>query len=76
MSNLTRSLLIAIVTCVWALNFTAPIFVKDYKPAPELNVAFMAILGILTGTFKRGNDKDGDDKDNHDDESNRKEVNR
>ena len=28
-------------------NFIAPIFVKDFKPAPELNVAFMAIIGLL-----------------------------
>lgn len=39
-----------VVTVVWAANFVAPIFVKGYTPAPELNVAFMAILGILTAT--------------------------
>lgn len=52
--------LIVTVTFVWAMNFTAPIFVEDYKPSPELNVAFMAILGLITATpaNKNGN---GDD---------------
>lgn len=76
MSNRTRTLLIAIVTIVWAANFTAPIFVKDYKPSPELNVAFMAILGILTGSFKRGNDNDGGDGENQGNSSERKEIDR
>ena len=45
MSNSIRTVVITIVTAVWAINFTAPIFVKDYSPSPELNVAFMAIIG-------------------------------
>jgi hypothetical protein len=75
-SNRTRTLLIAIVTCVWALNFTAPIFVKDYKPAPELNVAFMAILGILTSSYRRGDDNDGGNRDNQGNRSDREEIDR
>lgn len=53
MSNRLRSAIIVIVAIVWAANFTAPIFVKDFKPAPELNVAFMAIIGILTASYKK-----------------------
>lgn len=52
MSNKLRSVVIGIVTAVWAMNFTAPIFVKDYTPSPELNVAFMAIIGVLTASYK------------------------
>jgi hypothetical protein len=50
---------------VWAMNFTAPIFVKDYKPSPELNVAFMAIIGILTASYKMEKSTQGDDKNNN-----------
>ena len=52
MTNKLRSVIIVIVTAVWAMNFTAPIFVKDYAPSPELNVAFMAIIGILTASYR------------------------
>lgn len=47
-SSWLRNLLIGVVTCVWAVNITAPLFVRDYKPPPEMHVAFMAILGLLT----------------------------
>lgn len=43
-----RNGIILIVAVVWGANFIAPIFVKGYSPAPELNVAFMAIIGALT----------------------------
>ncbi len=76
MSNRVRTLLIVVVSCVWALNFTAPIFVKDFKPAPELNVAFMAILGVLTSTYRREGDNKKDDEDNQNDQSDRKEIDR
>lgn len=52
MNNTVRTVVIMIVASVWAINFTAPIFVVDYKPSPELNVAFMAIIGILTASYK------------------------
>ena len=76
MSNRVRTLLIGIVATVWALNFTAPIFVKDFQPAPELNVAFMAILGVLINTYKRGDDNNKDDEDNKDGKPKRKEIDR
>jgi hypothetical protein len=41
------------------VNFCAPIFVKDYAPTPELNVAFMAVLGVLLATKNDNNDSDG-----------------
>ncbi len=52
MNNGVRTVVISIVTAVWAINFTAPIFVTDYTPSPELNVAFMAIIGVLTASYK------------------------
>jgi hypothetical protein len=52
MNNKLRSVIIGVVTAVWAMNFTAPIFVHDYKPSPELNVAFMAIIGVLTASYR------------------------
>lgn len=51
-------MVISIVTAVWAINFTAPVFVKDYAPSPELNVAFMAIIGVLTASYRLDKDKD------------------
>lgn len=44
------------VSAVWAANFTTPIFVHTYKPPTELNVAFMAVVGIVTASYKRGKD--------------------
>jgi hypothetical protein len=52
MNNTVRTVVIMIVASVWAVNFTAPIFVSNYKPSPELNVAFMAIIGVLTASYK------------------------
>lgn len=48
MSSRLRGFLIALVACVWAVNVTAPLFIRDYKPPPEMHVAFMAVLGLLT----------------------------
>lgn len=62
MSNRVRTMLIVIVAFVWGANFTAPVFVHDFQPAPELNVAFMAIIGVLTSSYKR-DEKREDDKE-------------
>ena len=69
MTNSIRTVVIIIVTAVWAVNFTAPIFVKDYSPSPELNVAFMAIIGVLTASYKM--DKNNHDKPKEDDQKER-----
>ena len=53
MSNVLRSAIIVMVSIVWAANFMAPLFSHDYKPAPELNIAFMAILGVLTASYQK-----------------------
>jgi hypothetical protein len=61
MGNKLRTSIILVVAAVWAANFLAPIFEGGYQPSPELNVAFMAIVGVLTASYRK-NDKDGDGK--------------
>lgn len=56
-----RNWLIGVVACVWAINFVAPVFNSAYKPTPELNIAFMAIIGVLTASYKRPDNGDDDD---------------
>lgn len=46
-----KTTVILIVALVWAANFIAPLFIKDYQPSPELNVAFMAIIGFATASY-------------------------
>ncbi len=53
MGNRLRTGLIVLVAGVWAANFIAPIFVHDYKPDAAINVAFMAIIGVLTASYQR-----------------------
>lgn len=65
MSNKLRSIIIIVVAAVWAVNFTAPVFVKEFHPEPELNVAFMAIVGILTASYRM--DKQQSDKQENSD---------
>lgn len=45
-----RDIVILVVAIVWGINFCAPIFTTDFQPSPELNIAFMAIIGVLTAT--------------------------
>ena len=60
MNNRLRTIIIVMVSSVWAANFIAPIFQQGYKPPTELNVAFMAVVGIITASYKRdgGGDKE------------------
>lgn len=45
---------IAVITLVWAANFAAPLWNPEYKPSPELNAAFMTVVGgiILARSHK------------------------
>lgn len=54
MSDKLRSVVILIVVIVWALNVTVPIFVKDYESIPELNAAFMGMIGLIIAGRKNG----------------------
>ena len=58
MSDRVRTIVVVIVAAVWALNFTAPIVVHTFHPAPELNVAFMAIIAAVTATSRKGDKPD------------------
>lgn len=51
MGDKVRTAVILTVALVWAANFIAPLFVKDYQPNPELNVAFMAVIGFATASY-------------------------
>lgn len=51
MGDRVRTAVIMVVCLVWAANFIAPLFVKDYQPSPELNVAFMAVIGFVTASY-------------------------
>lgn len=53
MTNNVRTGLVILVALVWAINFTAPVFVEGFKPVPELNVAFMAIVGVLVASYNK-----------------------
>lgn len=54
MGGRVRTFIILVVAVVWAANFITPIFNKDYQPSPELNVAFMAIIGFATASVSSG----------------------
>lgn len=58
----TRTVIIAVVTSVWAINFLAGLVVTDYKPSESINGIFMAIVGGLfaLGARHAGKDDKGD----------------
>lgn len=50
----TRTIVIAVVTAVWAANFIAGVAVKGYQPSESINGIFMAIVGGLFALGARG----------------------
>lgn len=57
----TRTVIIAVVTTIWAVNFFAGILIDNYKPSESINGIFMAIVGGLFALGARAyKDKDGD----------------
>lgn len=59
----TRTIILAVVTSVWATNFMAGVFIADYRPSESINGIFMAIVGGLFAIGARGgNGKSEDDK--------------
>ena len=61
MSDRTRTIIIAVVTTVWGVNFGAGFFVDDYKPDQAINGIFMAVVGTLFAVGSRNSkDKDQD----------------
>jgi len=60
----TRTIIIGVVTSVWATNFLAGLVVDNYKPSESINGIFMAIVGGLFALGARNagkNDSDGKD---------------
>lgn len=64
----TRTVIIAVVTIVWAINFFAGLVVHDYKPSESINGIFMAIVGGLfaLGARQKGNTREDDPEDGGD----------
>lgn len=50
MSNRVRTIIVIIVTAVWALNFVATLIVTEYQAPPEINSIFMATVGAALAT--------------------------
>lgn len=57
----TRTVIIGVVTAVWAINFLAGLVVKGYEPSESINGIFMAIVGGLFALGARHNSKGGDE---------------
>lgn len=51
----TRTVIIGVVTTVWAANFAAGMFVETYEPSESINGIFMAIVGGLFALGARSN---------------------
>lgn len=43
----SRTIIIGVVTAVWAINFLAGLVVDGYEPSESINGIFMAIVGGL-----------------------------
>jgi hypothetical protein len=49
------NIVISIVTCVWVVSFGLSVTSMTYKPDPQINVIFMAIVGgAMALKAKRG----------------------
>lgn len=47
MNDRTRTVIIAVVTTVWGVNFGAGFFIADYKPDQAINGIFMVVVGSV-----------------------------
>lgn len=51
------NLVIVVVTCVWVISFGVSITSATYRPDPQINVIFMAIVGgAMALKAKRGDE--------------------
>lgn len=62
MNDRTATVVIAVVTTVWAANIVAGMFrINDYAPSESINGIFMAIVGgafaLRAKAAKKDNDK-------------------
>ena len=58
-SDRTRTVVLAVVTIIWAMNFFAGLVVEDYKPDQAINGIFMAVAGALFALGGRGGGGNG-----------------
>lgn len=54
------NVVIVIVTCVWVISFGVSLFSATYRPDPQINVIFMAIVGA--GMALKGKRDEGEAK--------------
>lgn len=54
MTDRVRTVIIGVVTTVWAVNFGAGFVIEDYKPDQAINGIFMAVVGGLFALGARG----------------------
>lgn len=47
MTSRSKHMVVWVVIVVWAVNMVAPVVVKDYEPAAELNVGLIGILSLV-----------------------------
>lgn len=60
-SDRTKTVVIAVITTVWAANILAGMFeLNGYKPSESINGIFLAIVG---GAFALGAKNNGKDND-------------
>lgn len=64
LSERSRTVIIFVITAVWAVNFTAGLVVPGYQTSESINGIFMAIVGGLFAlSAKKDKDKDSDPPD-------------
>lgn len=60
-SDKTRTVVIGVVTAVWASNFIAGVVLPGYEPSESINGIFMAIVGGLFAMGSMGKKDQGGD---------------
>lgn len=61
MTDRTRTVIIFVVTTIWAANFVAGLLVQDFHTSESINAIFMAIVGGLFALGGRDGGTHSDD---------------
>lgn len=56
------TVIVGLVSSIWAVNFSAGVVLPDYKPDQAINGIFMAIVGGTLALGRRGDPPDGPPK--------------
>lgn len=57
-----RNVIAGVVTLVWALNIVGSLIFHEYKPDPNINAIFMAVVGgLFASSIRDKKDKATDD---------------